>query len=62
MNERRPLFIHNMLGPPAVRASNRAGVLEAIRLNPGISRAELTSITGLTQAATGTDPLSPFKG
>jgi len=51
MNERRPLFIHNMLGPPAVRASNRAGVLEAIRLNPGISRAELTSITGLTQAA-----------
>lgn len=51
MNERRPLVIHNTLGPPAVRASNRAGVLEAIRLNPGISRAEITSITGLTQAA-----------
>lgn len=39
------------LGPPAIRSGNRAGVLEVIRRNQGISRAELTRHTGLTQAA-----------
>lgn len=39
------------LGPPTIRSSNRAGVLEVIRRNPGISRAELSQHTGLTHAA-----------
>lgn len=39
------------LGAPGVRSGNRAGVLEVIRRNRGISRAELTLHTGLTHAA-----------
>jgi glucokinase-like ROK family protein len=43
------------LGSPDARAGsrsgNRAGVLEVIRRNQGISRAELTAHTGLTHAA-----------
>ncbi|MBE2237937.1 MAG: ROK family transcriptional regulator [Caldilineaceae bacterium] len=39
------------LGPPTIRSGNRAGVLEVIRRNQGISRAELSRHTGLTHAA-----------
>ena len=51
MTQRQPLVLHKTLGPPAIRISNLAGVLEAIRRNNGISRAELAEVTGLTQAS-----------
>lgn len=49
--QRQPLIRHKTLGPPAIRVSNRASILEAIRHNHGIARAELVEVTGLTQAA-----------
>ena len=51
MTQRQPIVLHKTLGPPDIRISNRAGLLEAIRRNHGISRAELVDLTGLTQAA-----------
>lgn len=51
MTQRQSLVLHKTLGPPAIRISNRASLLEAIRRNNGISRAELVALTGLTQAA-----------
>ena len=51
MKERLPLVLNRTLGPSSIRVSNRAGMLEAIRRNSGISRAELAGVTRLTQPA-----------
>ena len=51
MKERLPLVLNRTLGPSDMRVSNRAGMLEAIRRNSGISRAELAEVTHLTQPA-----------
>lgn len=51
MKKRLPLVLNRTLGPSDIRVSNRAGMLEAIRRNSGISRAELAEVTHLTQPA-----------